>query len=249
MQELVSIITPSYNAAKYIADTIQSVQAQTYTNWEMIIADDCSTDNTDEVVQNFLTDTRIRYIKNEKNSGAAETRNNAISKAQGRWIAFVDSDDIWAADKLEKHIAFMKEKEAALSFTHYTVVDEEGKEVALYAPKKEEYTYKMILKHCSIGCSTAIYDREKLGTVYMPTNAEKREDFACWLQILRTGVNAFCLHESLTRYRVHRQSVSSSKGKMIKYQWRVYRRVEKLGFFKSLYYMCHWAIKGFFKYK
>lgn len=245
---LVSVIMPNYNGAKFLAQSVQSVLDQTYPYWELLFVDDCSTDNSLEVISSF-NDDRIVVIKNEKNSGAAVSRNNAIERAKGRWIAFLDSDDMWKKEKLEKHVAFMAENGVALSFTHYEVINDKAETVTVFRPNQPKYDYTTILKHCYIGCLTAVYDKEKVGVVYMPVEAEKREDFACWLSILKRGINAECLNEDLATYRVHSSSVSANKFKMIKYQWNVYRKVEKINFFKSLYYMVHWAIKGFFKYR
>lgn len=245
---LVSIIMPSYNSEKFIKETLDSVVMQTYKNWELIIVDDCSTDNSLKIIEQY-DDNRIKVIKNQKNSGAAVSRNNAIEAAAGRWIAFLDSDDVWHKDKLYRHLEFMYNSNTAFSFTHYSVINSENRLVTDFSPKKDSYGYRAILKHCYIGCSTVIYDSERLGKFYMPTDAVKREDFACWLKILKTGEKAVCFHESLTTYRVHSNSVSSNKFKIIKFQWNVYRKVEKLSFFKSLYYMCHWAIRGVLKYR
>lgn len=245
---LVSVVMPNYNGKDYIRQAISSVLSQTYSNWELLIVDDCSTDASADIVGEF-DDARIKLIRNQKNSGAAVSRNRAIELCSGKWIAFLDSDDTWEPDKLERHLTFMDEGEHAFSFTSYAVVNSDDELVAEFAPKRDFYDYKTILKHCYIGCSTVIYNQEMLGKVNMPTNAPKREDFACWLHILKSGVNAACLHETLTTYRVHARSVSSNKLKMIKYQWAVYRRVEGLSVVKSLYYMAHWAILGVLKYR
>ena len=245
---LVSVIMPNYNSAGFIKATVDSVVAQTYTNWELIIVDDCSTDHSPDMIRQLEND-RIRFVESTSNGGAAAARNKAIELARGRWIAFLDSDDLWDENKLSNHLGFMVEKQVDFSFTHYTVLNDKDEEIAVFSPKKDAYGYRDILKHCSVGCSTVIYDSESLGKVYMPTEATKREDFACWLEILRTGKNAVCFHESLTKYRLHSNSVSSNKVKMIKYQWKVYRKVEKLSLFQTVYYMLHWAVLGFLKYR
>ena len=244
---LVSIIMPNYNSAEYIVKTIESVLAQTYRNWELIIVDDCSTDNSVEVIEQYKDD-RIRLMRNTENCGAARSRNRAIEAANGRWIAFLDSDDLWDSKKLMEQLAFMIEQECAFSFTHYYFDRNDG-ELKEFSPQRDVYDYNAILKHCYIACPTVIYDSSVLGKVYMPPEAEKREDFGCWLSILRREVNAYCLHKSLTTVKIHAGSVSYNKTKMIKHQWHVYRKVEKLSFIKSAYYMMHWAIKGFFKYR
>ena len=245
---LVSIVMPNYNSVKFIKETIDSVISQTYQNWELIIVDDCSSDNSLEIIKQYK-DNRIRIQENKSNSGAAISRNNAIESAKGRWIAFLDSDDLWDSNKLLKHLQFMTQTKSSFSFTNYYVLNSNNELISKYAPSKDSYNYNDILKHCSIGCSTVIYDCEKLGKFFMPVDAIKREDFACWLKILKVIKNANCYHEFLTTYRVHTNSVSSNKFKMIKYQWNVYRKIEKISFFKSLYYMINWAIRGVFKYR
>ncbi|MBQ7232386.1 MAG: glycosyltransferase family 2 protein [Clostridia bacterium] len=245
---LVSIIMPNYNGAKYLKDTIDSVIAQTYSNWELLFVDDCSKDESMEIIRSYK-DSRIRLLQNETNSGAAVSRNHALKEARGKWIAFLDSDDLWKKDKLLLHLQFLIENQISFSFTSYSVLNSDNDVVAEFTPKKDTYDYNTILKHCYIGCSTVIYDSEKFGKVYMPTDAIKREDFACWLKILKMGETATCFHENLTTYRVHNNSVSSNKFKIIKYQWNVYRNIERLSLLKSFFLMFHWAVKGFFKYK
>lgn len=244
---LVSIIMPNFNSESFIERTIDSVIAQKYKNWELIVVDDCSTDNSLSIVKSYRDD-RITVTKNEVNSGAAKSRNVAIHEAKGMWIAFLDSDDVWCENKLTDHLSFMVKRGVDFSFTHYSVINGSDEHIVDFTPMKSIYTYTDILKHCSIGCSTVIYNANSLGKVYMPEDAIKREDFACWLKILSTGVNAECLHQKLTSYRVHGNSVSSNKFKMVKYQWKVYRDVQKLSVFKSAYFMCHWAIRGLLKY-
>lgn len=247
MEELVSIIMPNYNGAKYLPETINSVLAQTYQNWELLFVDDCSTDNSLEIIRSY-NDSRIKILQNDKNSGAAISRNYALREAKGKWIAFLDSDDLWMPEKLSKQIAFMQENDYSFSFTHY-YFDKSGYELKAFAPQKDVYTYNTILKHCYIACPTVIYNSIKVGKVYMPIEAIKREDFACWLEILKNNIKAYCLHECLTTVKIHSDSVSYKKTKMIKYQWNVYRKVEKLSIIKSCYYMLHWAIRGVLKYK
>ena len=182
---LVSIIMPNYNSAKFIKDTIDSVVAQTYKNWELIIVDDCSSDSSLEIIQQY-NDNRIHVIKNSSNSGAAISRNNALDVANGRWIAFLDSDDLWDKNKLYKHLQFMAQSKSSFSFTHYSVMNNENELITEFSPSKDIYNYDTILKHCYIGCSTVIYDSKKIGKIYMPTDAIKREDFSCWLKILKS---------------------------------------------------------------
>ena len=245
---LVSIIMPNYNGSKFLNDAIKSVIDQTYPNWELIIVDDCSTDNSLEIIKQF-NDSRIRVIENKENSGAAVSRNNAIEVADGRWIAFLDSDDLWISEKLEKQIKYMHDNEVFFSYTDYHVIDETNKVITTFRPHLDVCTYGDILKHNYIGCLTVIYDSDKLGKVFMPVDAIKREDFACWLSILKNGVQAYCLHESLAQYKVHSNSVSSNKLKMMKYQWQVYRKVEKLPVFRSINYLAYWTVMGVLKYR
>ena len=245
---LVSIIMPNYNFEKHLSLSIQSVLKQTYPHWELLFVDDASTDTSLDVVRSFQ-DERIKVFVSEKNSGAACARNKAIEAAEGRWIAFLDSDDCWKPEKLEKQLAFMVENDIAFSYTDYDVVDDDHVVLSTYRSRLCVCTYRDILKHNHIGCLSAVYDSEKLGKVFMPIEAVKREDMACWLTILKPGRKAYCLHECLAEYRMHSKSVSANKIKMMKYQWLVYRKVEKIGLFKSLYYLASWAIIGFSKYR
>lgn len=245
---LVSIIMPNYNCEKYISETINSVLAQTYQNWELLFVDDCSSDSSLEIAKSF-EDERIRIFSKDKNGGAALARNKAIEEAKGKWIAFLDSDDLWMPEKLEKQITYMHNNNISFSYTDYDVIDESNKTISTFKPRLDVCKYKDILKHNHIGCLTVIYDSEKLGKVLMPTNAPKREDMACWLSILKNGEQAHCLHECLARYKVHYNSVSSNKLKMMKFQWQVYRKVERINLFKSLYYLSYWAVMGVLKYR
>lgn len=245
---LVSIIMPNYNSEKYIEETINSVLAQTYQNWELLFVDDCSSDASLELA-NAFHDERIRIFSMSKNGGAALTRNRAIEEARGKWIAFLDSDDLWVPEKLERQITYMQGNGISFSYTDYEVIDENNTTVSTFKPSLDVCRYKDILKHNHIGCLTVIYDADKLGKVLMPTAAIKREDVACWLSILKRDEPAYCLHECLARYKVHSNSVSSNKLKMVKYQWRVYRKVERINVIKSFYYLSYWAVAGILKYR
>ena len=165
MNELVSIIMPSYNTAAYIKETINSVISQTYQQWELIIVDDCSTDNTDEIVDSFLKDPRIRYMKNERNSGAAVSRNRAIREARGKWIAFLDSDDLWMSEKLEKQIAFMKRNEYSFSYTSYEEIDVDGNSTGVKVAGPKKITKIGMFNYCWLGCLTVMYDAAKIGLI------------------------------------------------------------------------------------
>lgn len=245
---LVSIIMPNYNSEKYIEATIKSVLAQTYQNWELLFVDDCSSDASLALADAFQ-DERIRTFSMRENGGAALARNKAIEEANGKWIAFLDSDDLWMPEKLEKQLRYMQSNDISFSYTDYEVVDENNVIVSTFRPRLDVCRYKDILKHNHIGCLTVIYDAGKLGKVLMPTNAIKREDMACWLSILKNGEEAHCLRECLAQYKVHSNSVSSNKLKMAKYQWQVYRKVERINVFQSVYYLASWAVMGVLKYR
>lgn len=248
MQELVSIITPLYNSQEYIEETIQSILNQNYSNWELIVVDDCSRDESLAIVGEFANkDSRIKIIKLEENSGAAIARNTGIENAKGRYIAFLDSDDLWVPEKLEKQIEFMKGKDISFSFTGYIKIDEDGTEKG-QVTIPDVVTYKELLKSNVIGCLTAIYDVEKLGKIYMP-NIRKRQDHALWLKILKGHTNAYGLNEPLAKYRIREGSISRNKIKAASYQWKLYREVERLSIGKSLYYFINYAYHGFKKSK
>lgn len=248
MKNLVSIITPSYNSAKFIGKTIESVLDQIYQNWEMIIVDDVSPDNSNKIIEEYSKkDTRIKLIKLEQNSGAAVARNRAIKESKGRYIAFLDADDMWKPEKLEKQIEFMRKNNYAFTYTAYEKIDENGLVFGeIGVPLK--VSYNQLLKICVIGCLTAIYDVEKLGKVYMPTNT-KREDFATWLNILKKVDFAYGIKQNLSQYRVYKSQSSNKKVKMAKENWKLYREIEKLNIFKAIYYFSHYAIRGILRTK
>lgn len=247
-QALVSVITPSYNAESHLPKTIESVFAQTYKNWEMLIVDDCSPDNTNRLIESYVKqDGRIKLIKLEKNSGAAVARNKAIELAQGRYIAFLDSDDRWLPHKLEAQISFMQKKDIAFSYTAYDKINEQGNIIGTVGvPDKVAYTD--LLKVCSIGCLTAMYDTKKLGKVYMPL-IRKRQDLGLWLRILKKVPYAYGIQQPLARYQVRPDSISANKRSAARYTWRLYRDVEHLNFAKALYYFCFYAVNGVFRTK
>ncbi len=245
--QLVSIIMPLYNCEKYIAETINSVLSQTYTNWELLIVDDFSADNSVQIVKKFAEkDTRIKWWEFERNLGVATARNKAIEKAKGRYIAFLDSDDIWLPEKLAKQIAFMEETNTTLSYTAYTVIDEQTNEKGNFIPPKS-LTYSDLLKTCSIGCSTVMYATNSIGKVYMP-DVKKRQDYVLWLSILKKEYKCRGLISCLVKYRKYGNSLSSNKRSASKYQWKIYREVEKLSLLKSCYYFVHYAFYGFLKH-
>ncbi|MBQ7931688.1 MAG: glycosyltransferase family 2 protein [Clostridia bacterium] len=223
---LVSIIMPSYNTGRFIRETVESVLAQTYTDWELLIVDDCSTDNTDEVIREYFSDPRIRYIKNEENSGAAVSRNRALREARGKWIAFLDSDDLWEPEKLEKQIRFMQENGYHFSYTNYIEIDEtsvpNGRSVT--GPKK--ITKSGMYNYCWPGCLTVMYDAEKVGLIQIE-DIKKNNDYAMWLKVCRTA-DCYLLDESLARYRKRSGSISNhGYVKLIRWHYKLYREAEK----------------------
>ena len=226
MSDLVSIIMPSYNTGRFISETIESVLAQSYSNWELIIVDDCSTDNTDEVIEDYISDDRIKYIKNDKNSGAAISRNRALREAKGKWIAFLDSDDLWEAQKLEKQITFMENYKYRFSYTNYIEIDEDsifnGKCVT--GPKR--ITKHGMYNYCWMGCLTVMYDAEAIGLVQIE-DIKKNNDYAMWLKISKKS-NFYLLYETLERYRKRSGSISNhGYMKLIKWHYKLYREAEK----------------------
>ena len=238
---LVSIITPVYNAEKFIRETIESVQNQTYTNWEMLLINDCSTDTSAEIIkEKAAEDSRIKYIELDKNSGAAITRNTGISKAQGRYIAFLDSDDIWKSDKLDKQLALIKEKDIGFCFTSYRYVMQDGVPTNKVARAPEKIDYNGLLKNTIIGCSTVLIDREVMGDFRM-TNVRRGQDTATWLQLLKRTEYAYGIYEDLVWYRVVDGSLSHNKWNAIKRTWNTYRNVEHLSLPKAMYVFVFYA--------
>ena len=239
---LVSIIIPSYNSKKFIAYTIESVLNQSYSNFELIIVDDCSTDGSLEFIENYLKDSRISIYKTEKNSGAALARNRGIQKAKGKYLAFLDSDDIWHPLKLEKQIDFMEKNNYLFTFTNYKMIDELGNDLNKEVLCPSTVTYNQLLRNTTIGCLTVILNMEQLGKVQMPNL--QPEDTALWLKILRKGIYAHCLQETLAEYRIVGNSASSNKLKVAKKMWNVYRNSEKISTWKSAIYFCNYAFNA-----
>ena len=226
MNNLVSIVMPSYNTEPFIAESIQSVLQQSYPNWELIIVDDCSTDNTDEVVESYLSDARIKYLKNEKNSGAAVSRNKALREAKGRWIAFLDSDDLWMPEKLEKQIGFMEKKGYHFSYTNYAEIDTEGKRNGITVTGPKKITKTGMYNYCWPGCLTVMYDAETVGLIQI-ADIKKNNDYAMWLKVCRKA-DCYLLDEKLALYRRGRAgSVSTHSIKtMTGWHYKLYKEAE-----------------------
>lgn len=219
---LVSIVMPSYNTEKYIAESIESVLAQTYPYWELIIVDDCSTDASDAAVAPYLADTRIRYLKNEKNSGAAVSRNYALREAKGKWIAFLDSDDLWTPDKLEKQIAFMQDNGYRFSYTNYIEIDEESMPNGKLITGPKRISKLGMQSYCWPGCLTVMYDAEAVGLIQI-ADIKKNNDYAMWLKVCKKAT-CHLLDEALAKYRKRSGSISNhSYTKLIKWHYKLFR--------------------------
>lgn len=244
----VSIIMAAYNAELTISQAIESVIAQTYYDWELLVINDCSTDNTEEIVKKYAKqDSRIQLINNEKNSGVSETRKHGVEVADGEWIAVLDSDDAWTSDKLEKQLALNKANGAELIFTGSAFMDNDGKrkEWQLHVP--ETLTYKELLKQ-NLVSNSSVLAKKDLYKKYYAVGDEMHEDFAIWLGITKSGVTAYGIDEPLLIYRLAKSSKSSNKFKAAKMNWNTYRYVG-LGPVAASYYMCWYTIKGLLKYR
>ena len=246
---LVSIITPAYNAAAYIAETIESVLAQTYTNWEMLIANDCSKDNTAEIVQSYAAkDKRIKLINLKQNSGAAVARNTAIQNAKGRYIAFLDSDDLWKKEKLQKQIQFMQQNGYVFTFTGYEHFKETKENIQNQVQIPKSLSYKQALKGNQIGCLTLMLVRMQILNIRFTT--QRHEDYILWLNILKQGITAYGIQESLALYRTgNSKSISSNKLQSALWTWKVYRESQKLSVLKSMHYMLFYVVNGIKKHR
>ena len=246
----VSIITPSYNSEEWIEFTYKTLLNQTYTDFEWIVTDDCSTDYSCEIINRLSReDQRITLFKNPINAGAAVSRNNSIAHAIGDFIAFIDSDDIWLPDKLEKQIKFMEDNNIDFSFTAYELVDEKGNPIGqkvdthLTGPVSYE---DMLRKKATLGCSTVMLRRSAFDDISMPL-IRTGQDYGLWLKLLKTGVKAYPIPEVLTQYRILPNSISRNKVKKAKRQWQIYREIEKLALLKSIECFCFYAWRAVFR--
>lgn len=240
----ISVITPAYNASEFLSETIESVLKQTFKDWEMIIIDDCSNDNTFEIANNYSKqDSRIKVIKNETNSGVAATRNHGLDVATGEYIAFVDSDDLWLPEKLEKQLSFMEESKYALTYTKFQkyITETKEKSKVIKAPKK--MTAKKILGNTAIGCLTVMVNRKMVGDFHMPL-LKHTEDNCTWQEILSRGYVAYGMQEVLSLYRISSNSLTSKKSSAAKQQWETYRKYYKFSFIKSFYYFTKYAFNA-----
>lgn len=246
---LVSIITPSYNSETFIAQTISSVQNQTYQNWEMIIVDDGSSDKTVAIIKQFISnDDRIKLIELMQNSGPAVARNYAIECASGKYMAFLDADDIWFPELISTSINTILQQNIPFVFSSYRRSDENLEFVYSDFIVPEKVTYSDILKTNSISCLTAFLDIEVLGKKMMP-EVFKRQDMGLWLKYLKEIPFAYGIQKPMAIYRIRKNSLSRKKSDLLKYQWQFYRNVEKLSLASSVYFMTHWMWRGFMKYR
>lgn len=247
-QDLVSIITPAFNCEKYIAQTIESVIQQTYTNWEMIIVNDHSTDNTANIIKEYQQrDSRIKLIDLRENAGAAVARNTAMDSAKGRYIAFLDSDDLWKSNKLKRQIDFMLKNKYGFTFTGYQYLNDDinTREKVFKIPSV--LNYSKALKNTVIGCLTVVIDRSVIGDFRMPL-VRRGQDNLTWLMLLEKGHQAYGLDENLAEYRRVTGSLSNNKIKSLKRQWTNYRKVIKLPYHKCVYYYIFYIVNNIKKY-
>ena len=243
-QPLVSVIMPCYNMASYVSDSIKSVIAQTYPHWELLIVDDASTDETVNIIKSYAqADSRIKFAIKKQNSGISDTRNLCIQMAQGQFLAFLDADDIWHPEKLEKQLSFMMAKNIGFTYSTYDWIDEDGKVMNKFINTIGNLDYKTYLRNTIIGCSTVMVNKTITGDVIVP-KFRTSEDTATWLDILRKGLLAYAIDESLVSYRIRRKSASSNKIRASIDLWKVYRQHEKLPFFKAIYYFSCYAVNA-----
>lgn len=244
----VSIITPAYNVCTCISDTILSAINQSFTDWEMIIVDDCSTDNTYNIASRYAQqDSRIVVVRHTKNAGVAAARNTALDRATGEYVAFLDSDDLWLPDKLEKQLSFMESNNYAITYTRYQIFSTDSNTRGKIINVPPKMTYKSIFYNTAIACLTVMVNRELVGKFHMPI-IDHTEDQCTWQEILNRGYVAFALQENLALYRVGHNSLTSNKLRSIIKQWHTYRKFYKFTFFKSLYYFLFYITNAVIKH-
>ncbi len=250
MEEKVSVIVPNYNCEKFIEETVNSVINQTYKNWELLIVDDCSTDGSVEVIKKLqAADGRIKLFINEKNSGAAASRNKALKEASGKWIAFLDSDDLWLPDKLEKQIAFMEENGYKFSYTAYEHIDENSNSLNVRVTGPKVLSKRKMFRYCYPGCLTVMYDSSDVGAVQIPDEiANGENDYAIWLKVCK-AYKCYYLNEILSLYRVRNSSLShkSKKTKLMKNHYRLFRISEGRSSVGAFFCLLRNLFYGFWK--
>lgn len=242
---VVSIVMPAYNSSATIEDSIESVLHQTFTDWELLIIDDCSEENIEKKVRGFQ-DKRIHYYRLAKNHGVAHARNVAIKKARGRYLAFLDSDDLWLPEKLEHQIQFMEKNHYSFTYTWYRQFKESAQKPGRLIKTKTWVSYEKLLHGNDIGCLTVMIDRNQILTVYMPE--ERHEDYIAWLNILKEGIKAYSLPQDLARYRMSKKSLSGNKKKSLIWTWKVYRESQNLSLLAASWYMACYIVGGIKKH-
>ncbi|WP_417189864.1 glycosyltransferase family 2 protein [Bacteroides sp.] len=247
IERLVSVIMPSYNASRFIAESINSVLLQTYVHWELLIVDDCSKDNSVEVIQKFADiDSRVKLFPLKENVGAAAARNIAIEHAQGRYIAFLDSDDVWNENKLRIQLSFMEQNSYAFTFSDYYVMEEDGRKTGNIVRVPASLTYHQYLRNTIIGCLTVIIDKKQIGDFKMPL-IKSSHDMALWLLIMKRGFMAYGLKEVLAGYRLVSTSNTAKKWKAAKDVWKVYRKIEGVSVVYAAYCFCGYVLHAVLK--
>ena len=247
MDELISIIVPVYNVEKFIRETMDSVLAQTYPHWELLLVEDGSSDASASVIEGYIeekSEKRIRLIRQPSNQGAARARNQGVKEALGRYIAYLDADDLWMPEKLERELAFMKEKDAAFAFTGYEFADENGMGTGKVVRVPETINFKQALSNTTIFTTTVMFDTEKISKELLEMPEVKSEDTALWWTVLRQGYTAYGLDENLVKYRRAGRSLSSNKLEAVRRIWNLYRNVEGLGVIESAWHFCFWAARA-----
>lgn len=247
MNELVSIIVPVYNARKFIRETMDSVMAQTYPSWELLLIEDVSTDGTAAVIEEYVREKeeqRIRLIRQPENRGAARARNRGLEEAKGRYIAYLDADDLWEPEKLQHQLLFMEKNEAAFCFTGYEFADECGVGTGKVVRVPETLNYRQALGNTTIFTTTVMFDTERIPKEMLEMPVMKSEDTALWWRILRNGYTAYGLDENLVRYRRPGKSLSSNKLEAIRRIWNLYRRAEGMSIPASVWHFCFWALRA-----
>lgn len=245
--QLVSIITPVYNRSAHIAEAMDSVLAQTYADWEMLIVDDGSSDGSAEIVRAYMEkDARIRLICNEKNLGTAGSRNVAIAQARGRYLAFLDSDDVWLPEKLGKQLALMQKESVGFCYGNAYVIDEDGSIRAKNRIAPVSITYQKLLYGNPIPCVTVLLDRRMVGEVQMPEGVG-HEDYVTWLDVISRISEARNVGEIVAKYRTSERSLSGDKKKAASWQWKIYREVLGFDWIRSVWYFCNYAVRALVK--
>ena len=243
----ISVIVPVYNAEKFIRETMDCVIAQTYPCWELLLVEDGSRDNSVEIIETYIRDSgeeRIRLICQPENMGAAKARNRGLQEAKGRYIAYLDADDLWLPEKLEHELAFIREKDAAFVFTGYEFADENGKGTGKIVHVPETLNYRQALSNTTIFTTTVMFDTQKISKELLEMPVIKSEDTALWWKVLRNGYTAFGLDENLVKYRRPGKSLSSNKLEAVRRIWNLYRKAEGMGVLDSAWHFCFWAVRA-----